>query len=340
MGHSGSTYEKFYTPTHIAHDFQLIYFGSPSEDLLVQAVASMGLSRDRRAPTQLNVKDKEALYRNPLLVSLREERTRLKEELYKQGFATLLEAKGTALHQKYLGVNREIVSTYQRLSRETIDAIIRDFHDSVDTIEVARQLSGKAATDVLTLPATDFELSERAAIAGMIFKPFPNENARIKFPWMLARLCQLQETRQSKPLKRDLNRFAEEESGLTESPSSRRREDDHGLELLSTGNRRSQAVPQHMCGSTNSNEKNYHHTFPIILDQPACLICIGNTQFIYERRLRHIARRDLLNKHLETHFRSKTYQKPSKCRHPRCCAILQDKQDFKRHALDVHRVTH
>lgn len=340
MGHLGSTYEKYYTPTHIARDFQSIYFGSPSEDLLVQAVARMGLSRDRRAPTHLSDRHKEVLYRNPSMVSLREERTRLREELYKQGYATLCEAKGSTLHQNYLETNREIVSTYQRLSRETLDALIRDFHDSVDTLEVARQLSGKAATDVLTLPATDFELPERAAIASIIFKPFPDENARINFPWILARLCQRQETRQSKSLKRGMIEFAKQESGHEESPSLRFRKDDQGLELLSSDSRGSQAVAQHLCGSINSGEKDCNYTFPIILDQPACLICIGNTQFTYERRLRHIPRRDVLNKHLEVHFRSKTYQQPFECRHPRCYAILQDEQHFKRHALDKHGVTH
>jgi hypothetical protein len=54
MGHLGSTYEKYYTPTHITRDFQSIYFGSPSEDLLIESVARMGLSQDRRAPTELD----------------------------------------------------------------------------------------------------------------------------------------------------------------------------------------------------------------------------------------------------------------------------------------------
>ncbi|KAF2844130.1 hypothetical protein T440DRAFT_436829, partial [Plenodomus tracheiphilus IPT5] len=58
MGHLGSTYEKYYTPTHIARDFQSIYFGSPSEALLIESVARMGLSRDRRAPTELDNEQK------------------------------------------------------------------------------------------------------------------------------------------------------------------------------------------------------------------------------------------------------------------------------------------
>jgi hypothetical protein len=46
MGYLGSTYEKYYTPTYIARDFQSIYFGSPLEDLLIESVARIGLTRD------------------------------------------------------------------------------------------------------------------------------------------------------------------------------------------------------------------------------------------------------------------------------------------------------
>jgi hypothetical protein len=188
MGHLGSTYEKYYTPTHIARDFQSIYFGSPSEDLLVQAVARMGLSRDRRAPTYLDEERKAALHKHPSMVALREQRTQLKEELYAQGHSTLLKAHGTVLHEKYLRTNREIASTYHRLLRESLKAVIHDFHSSVDTLEVARQLSGKTASHVLTLRVAEFELPERAAIASMIFKPFSGEESRIRYVWMLARL--------------------------------------------------------------------------------------------------------------------------------------------------------
>ncbi|KAF2826068.1 hypothetical protein CC86DRAFT_294249 [Ophiobolus disseminans] len=55
--------------------------------------------------------------------------------------------------------------------REPLETAIREFHKSIDTIEIARQLSGKAATEVLTLLAVEFELRERATIASMLFKP-------------------------------------------------------------------------------------------------------------------------------------------------------------------------
>jgi hypothetical protein len=82
MGHLGSTYEKYYTPTHIARDFQSIYFGSPSEDLLIESVARMGLSRDQRAPTELDDEQQEKLQNNPALAMLRKEREVYKEQLH------------------------------------------------------------------------------------------------------------------------------------------------------------------------------------------------------------------------------------------------------------------
>jgi hypothetical protein len=53
--------QKYYTPTHIARDFQSVYFGSPSEDLLIESIACMGLSRGRRAPTDLSNAHQEEL---------------------------------------------------------------------------------------------------------------------------------------------------------------------------------------------------------------------------------------------------------------------------------------
>lgn len=80
MGHHGSTYEQFYMPDLIERDFQSIYFGTPAQDLLVRSVARMGLSRDERAPTKLNEKQKRQVYMHPKLVRLREKRELCKKE--------------------------------------------------------------------------------------------------------------------------------------------------------------------------------------------------------------------------------------------------------------------
>ena len=55
MGHHGTTYEEFYMPDLIEHDFQSIYFGSPSQDALIQSVAYIGLTRDKRASYAIDI---------------------------------------------------------------------------------------------------------------------------------------------------------------------------------------------------------------------------------------------------------------------------------------------
>jgi len=55
--------------------------------------------------------------------------------------------------------------------------IIREFYNLINTIKIARQLSGKGPTKVLTLPRVEFKLQERATIAKMLFIPFKNEKA-------------------------------------------------------------------------------------------------------------------------------------------------------------------
>jgi hypothetical protein len=94
MGHLGSTYEKYYTPAHIARDFQSIYFGSPSEDLLIESVARMGLLRDRRAPTELDDAQQEELRNDPALAVLRKERETYKNSFMTKAFVHCRRAKG------------------------------------------------------------------------------------------------------------------------------------------------------------------------------------------------------------------------------------------------------
>lgn len=78
MGYLGSTYKKYYIPTHITRDFQAIYFGSPLEDLLIESVARMGLLRDRHAPIDLNDNQLEEVRNNPKLIALCSKRNKYK----------------------------------------------------------------------------------------------------------------------------------------------------------------------------------------------------------------------------------------------------------------------
>lgn len=341
MGHVGDTYERYYTPTHIARDFQAIYFGTPSEEELIQSVASMGLSRDRRAPIELNDDQQKEVRNDPMLVALRQKRERYKQRLRDQGFYPLSSAKGTHLHDKYEKINKKIASTYQQLHRIRLNEAIRAFHDSIDTIEIARQLSGKAATEVLTLPTVEFELRERSVIATMLFKTIETDRTRVRFVRILARLCWLQETRRPKsPKCTEVNSIVLESHG-TCFPRKRKRSVDDFDECLLI--RHANPVVKQRLNTLEGGdieETESRQLYPIVPHYPVCGFCMGNEMFTYEQRMKPWPRKDVRNKHVETHFRNPEYQKGFECPHPNCSSRLDDKMHFKRHSLDVHKISH
>ena len=100
----------------------------------------MALSQDRHPPTELDDNQQEELRNDPVLVALRKEREAYKKQLYDNGFYPLSKAEGTCHHKKYEETKRKIGNTYQRLHRERLFKAIREFHDSIDAFEIARQL--------------------------------------------------------------------------------------------------------------------------------------------------------------------------------------------------------
>ncbi|KAI9784184.1 MAG: hypothetical protein M1839_002690 [Geoglossum umbratile] len=221
MGHRhGGTYERFYMPDLVERDFQSIYFGTPSQDLLIESVARMGLSRDRRAPTELTEDQKLEVKTHSELIKLREERDRCKDEIYCRKYDSIGAAKGTDWFDRYKAVERKINNMSIKLHRERLDQALRDFHDSIDTIEINKQLDGITAADVLTQQTIQYELRERATVAKLLSQPLDvldEERAlkiRVKFIRNLVRLCQLQESRRyaaSRQKKLQLNRFEDGE---------------------------------------------------------------------------------------------------------------------------------
>jgi hypothetical protein len=118
----------------------------------------MGLSRDRRAPTELDNKQRKKLQNDPALAILCKDQEAYKAQLHSQGYRLLSKGKGTNLCNKYDNTKRKMSSTYQRLYREQLELAVCKFHESINTIEIARQLSRMAADKVLTLLAVEFEL--------------------------------------------------------------------------------------------------------------------------------------------------------------------------------------
>jgi hypothetical protein len=336
MGQSGDVYQRYYTPTNTGHDIQAIYFGTPSEKELIQSVASMGLSRDKRAPKELNDTQRNELRNDPSLVALRKECDAYKRQLKEEGHYPLSLAKGESLHNEYEQTRKKIANKTQQLSRLRLKEEIRKFHNSIDTIEIANQLGGKEAIEVVMLPAVEFELPERATIAAMLFTPFQIEQTRMKFVHVLAQLFRMRETRRSKVTKRAAPKRALQSCAsakLTKIVHSPKKcKTNHDGKLTKQGPDRFQYK--------DVLELQSRHTYPNVPNKAVCGFCYGNEQLSYEGRTRHWERKDVRSKHIQTHLRDDRYQGEFVCPYPDCSSTLEGATHFLRHSIDAHKVAH
>lgn len=157
-------------------------------------------------------------------------------------------------------------------------AAIREFHNTIDAIEIEKQLRGNVATEVLRRPAVEFELRERATVANMRFQPFPDDKARVRFVQALIKLGFKQETWQPKALKRT-NKPCDQ----TYPSRSKRNKSSFAHSLCALGQKKVAVKIEHTlppCGKVQEE------TYPKKLPHAFCLICIGNSGRSHEWRLR------------------------------------------------------
>ena len=172
MGHHGDSYQQFYMPDLIERDFQSIYFGTPSQDDLIQHAARMGILRDERAPIGLTdeqkLEFKAELNRHPAIVRLRAKPERYKQRLRSQGYHPIDAAKGTRLHDRYDGAKRKLHSLTNVLRKRKEDQAILDFHDAIDDYDIKRQLNGKVRAALPTRTVIQYEFPECAVVANLL----------------------------------------------------------------------------------------------------------------------------------------------------------------------------
>lgn len=159
-------------PDLIERDFQSIYFGTPSQDDLIQHAARMGILRDERAPTGLTdeqkLEFKVELDRHPEIVRLRAKRERYKQRLRSQGYRPINAAKGTRLHDCYDKAKRKLYSLTNVLRKRKEDQAILNFHDAINDYDIERQLNGNVRADLPTRTVVQYEFCERAVIANLL----------------------------------------------------------------------------------------------------------------------------------------------------------------------------
>lgn len=203
MGHHGNTYRQYYLPDLIERDFSSIYFGTPQQDELVHAVARMGLTWDKRAPQGLTAQQKQEVYNDPKLVRLRRRRDTYRQRLTRLGFYPLRTATSHPDYAKYKRKVREISSTTTVLKNKRLDQEVRHFHDTIDDLEIARQLDGRSVAEPYVPRAVEFESAERALVAKFISLSLDKSadtealGGKATFIDALVRLCHQQEGHRS-----------------------------------------------------------------------------------------------------------------------------------------------
>lgn len=329
MGHHGDTYRQFYVPDLIERDFSSIYFGTSPQDELVRAVARMGSTWDKRAPTKLTAQQKQEVRNDPELVRLRERRDRKRQQLTRLGFSPLRTAAGHPIYARYKDLERKINSVTASLRKKRLDEEIRLFHDTIDDLEIERQLDGRPVAEPYVAPVSQFESPERALVAKFISLSLDDSvdaeslGGKAAFIDALAKLCHQTECRRhpsrSAPqvTSMDFDGRPAQALDLTVQPTRRPVSAD-----IADGDPRAAREDTRSLGPV---AREVPQTFQDLV----CLVC-GKP----------FTRKFTLGRHLEIHVKAGRFARPFQCRVVGCPTQLKDATHYKNHCAAVHHVYH
>lgn len=360
MDHSGDTYNRYYVPTHIAEDFQAIYFGTPSQKDLIQSVSRIGFLRDPRAPKALTEEQKRDICNDPKLSSLAEERGTCLRKMYECGYKSVksaegkeVSAEGKKAYDDYKAAVKAFNNTKQKLLRNSLFKTREEYFKNVHKLEISAQLRGEkvvAAADHATPTCMQFEIEERATFVGLMSKPASSDEDLILRIRTLANLCHKQETRRLSPATGQKRKQAEPTTEQNQRPASCRKRTQ--FEFV-TEQYQPPALGKHSksrspCTHSKANETGTNNQqtvtelqIPMLLGARMCGFCLCTESLPREKRMKVYERQDVFDKHIGAHFRGDPkLQAEFQCYHPSCTTLLKDSEDFKRHDLDVHGVRH
>lgn len=323
MGHHGDTYRQFYLPDLIERDFSSIFFGTPPQDDLVRAVARMGLAWDKRAPTELTPEQKQEVRNYPELARLRQQRDRHRRKLGNIGFYPLHTAVGHPRYARYKELDRKINSVTTMLKKQRLENEIRLFHDTIDELEIERQLDGRPVAQPHVPRTVQFESPERALVAQFISlsldasKDSEALGGKVAFVEALVGLCRQQE-HQRCPDKYDRQVVRVDQETVTLLDCAPTAESAALHPLSSISDRLQEAPASHAVSKV-----------PQIFQSQVCLLCGKG-----------FSRKSVLKRHLDSHDRAGWFAQPFQCRVSGCAKRLKSKNHYMNHCAVVHGVYH
>lgn len=334
MGHHGNTYEQFYLPDLIERDFQSIYFGTQSQDKLIESAARMGLSRDLRAPIALSKQQKEEIRCNSSIAKFRRKRDRVKSRIIAQ-YNNLNAAKETELYERYDRYRRKVISLTNILQKKCLKETIQEFHNQIDAYDIKRQ-HGSGYHDLPSRTVIRHEFQERTTITDMLshslidLKDVDALSLRTKFIDNLTRYCAKQESRRLETFD-VLKKKKRVTTGHHDSPM---------IELLRTNDDSNSEDSQEQFPHTSDAKATDDAHFPLTFTGSVCLICIGNEELSTSKRCRPFANRYTLQNHIDSHIRLGVFKVSFECKHPHCQTWIEGVNHFMNHAARAHNVQH
>jgi hypothetical protein len=221
-----------------------------------------------------------------------------------------------------------------RLTREKLDQIIDNFHETVHTKEVDRQMQGINPSPADLNPCTiEYELEERATVARLLFQPLDDLKldqmfrVRIQLVKALADLCKRQETPHQfkKPTKMPRAVKAADISMNMDQPTP------------STSRLSVDAVVR---------PADLNHDTDESFDEPVtpdlyCPFCKWGDEEVGPRKRDHVyARPDSLGRHIrDQHLVARDPNEGFDCPYEGCSAFLGGGMHFLNHTARQHKLT-
>ncbi len=182
MGHrSRSTYTRYYIPRFIDRDCMAINLSMPLRKDVVRAVGR--LARDEQAPTRLTDAQKFEVINDARLLELCHQRDTYKRQIKDLGFHYVKDAKGeNELYERHRTKNDEIKNLKQQMKNLRLTKAIDEFHNTINTIEINRQLEGFMPKEEVLAPSNiEYELEERGTVAKLYIQDPRDEPVRCSF---------------------------------------------------------------------------------------------------------------------------------------------------------------
>lgn len=287
-------------------DVQSAYFGYTARESIIRAVGRMSLTRDPRVPKELSDEHKAAIDRDPRLVKMCGQQQCL-AKIMKRKHGSIPKAKGTDLYREYTQLGNAIRNERQSLHRAAFGNVREEFFETIDTIEIERQLLGLSVSEEFKVEDKEdiqFTFEERARLARNLFRssdcsaedPRELHARRVQTIQDWATLCNLYEAprlRGAPPVGRDLS-----------------------IDIIVDAD-----------------------TFPILCPGTQCLFCLGDDQLPHTARTYSFSRSDHLRRHVQnSHLQHLAAGAFFFCPHPACLELLEDVKQFKDHANVAHNI--